>query len=108
MLLDNFSDTVRFWITFNEPFTFCHDGYGGNDAPGGRSSGFEDYMCAHTVLRAHGMTYRMFEKEYKRRFKSTCCMEVVPTSFFKYPLLQCFLSVYCCRFYGNNTGFGLD
>ncbi|KAL0850752.1 hypothetical protein ABMA28_006694 [Loxostege sticticalis] len=70
VLLDNFSDTVRFWITFNEPFTFCHDGYGGNDAPGGRSSGFEDYMCAHTVLRAHGMTYRMFEKEYKRRFKS--------------------------------------
>ncbi|XP_028161439.1 myrosinase 1-like [Ostrinia furnacalis] len=70
VLLDHFGDSVRFWITFNEPLTFCHDGYGGNDAPGGRSSGFEDYMCAHTVLRAHGKTYRMFEKEFKRKQKS--------------------------------------
>ncbi|CAG9796297.1 unnamed protein product, partial [Diatraea saccharalis] len=65
VLLDNFSDSVRFWLTFNEPFRFCHDGYGGSDAPGDRSSGMEDYLCAHTVLRAHGAVYRMFHRYYK-------------------------------------------
>ncbi|KOB77602.1 Uncharacterized protein OBRU01_03826 [Operophtera brumata] len=47
VLFDSFGDRVRFWLTFNEPTSFCGDGYGGNDAPGGRSSGFEDYLCGH-------------------------------------------------------------
>lgn len=60
---------MKSWITFNEPLTFCRDGYGGDDAPGGRSSGLETYMCGHNVLRAHGMVYRMFEKEFKEKTK---------------------------------------
>ncbi|XP_026738673.1 myrosinase 1-like [Trichoplusia ni] len=66
VLLDNFGDTVKVWLTFNEPLTFCENGYGGDDAPGGRSSGFEDYMCGHNVLRAHGMVYRMFDQKYRK------------------------------------------
>ncbi|CAB3241222.1 unnamed protein product [Arctia plantaginis] len=69
ILLDNFSDKVKIWLTFNEPLSFCHDGYGGYDAPGGRSSGFEDYMCGHNVLRAHGMVYRLFNDVYRNYSK---------------------------------------
>ncbi|CAH0592765.1 unnamed protein product [Chrysodeixis includens] len=69
VLLDNFGDTVQVWLTFNEPLSFCSDGYGGDDAPGGRSSGFEDYMCGHNMLRAHGMVYRMFDQKYRNTTK---------------------------------------
>lgn len=69
VLLDHFSDKVKMWLTFNEPLSFCHDGYGGDDAPGGRSSGFEDYMCGHNVLRAHGMVYRLFNDVYRKSSK---------------------------------------
>ncbi|XP_049882587.1 myrosinase 1-like [Pectinophora gossypiella] len=67
VLFTNFGPKVKAWITFNEPLSFCRSGYGGNDAPGGHSSGLEAYMCAHNVLRAHGMTYRMFEAEFKNK-----------------------------------------
>ncbi|KAJ2947990.1 hypothetical protein O0L34_g9782 [Tuta absoluta] len=67
VLFSAFGPKVKAWTTFNEPLTFCQDGYGGNDAPGARSSGLEDYMCAHNVLRAHGMTYRMIEREFPQR-----------------------------------------
>ncbi|PZC74787.1 hypothetical protein B5X24_HaOG207160 [Helicoverpa armigera] len=67
VLLENFGEKVKIWLTFNEPLSFCHDGYGGDDAPGGRSSGFEDYLCGHTVLRAHALVYRLFDNEFRRK-----------------------------------------
>lgn len=67
ILFKTFGNKVKSWITFNEPLTFCREGYGGDDAPGGRSSGLEAYMCGHNVLRAHGKVYRMFEKEFKNK-----------------------------------------
>nr|AEW46878.1 seminal fluid protein CSSFP028 [Chilo suppressalis] len=67
VLLDNFGDRVKFWLTFNEPLSFCHDGYGGSDAPGDRATGMEDYLCGHTVLRAHAAVYRMFQRDYNHR-----------------------------------------
>uniref|UniRef100_A0A2A4JUL2 beta-glucosidase n=1 Tax=Heliothis virescens TaxID=7102 RepID=A0A2A4JUL2_HELVI len=56
VLLDNFGSKVKLWMTFNEPLSFCrqYDPYG-----------TKDYLCGHNVLRAHGMVYRMFEKEYR-------------------------------------------
>ncbi|XP_045780868.1 myrosinase 1-like isoform X2 [Maniola jurtina] len=70
VLFDHFGDKVNVWLTFNEPLSFCHDGYGGLDAPGAHSSGFEDYLCAHNVLRAHGMVYRLYMDQYKDKIKS--------------------------------------
>ncbi|CAH2266776.1 jg14944 [Pararge aegeria aegeria] len=64
VLFDKFGGKVRTWITFNEPLSFCHGGYGGLDAPGAESSGFEDYLCGHNVLRAHGMVYQLFRDKY--------------------------------------------
>ncbi|XP_045523958.1 myrosinase 1-like isoform X1 [Pieris brassicae] len=69
VLFEAFGDKVKMWITVNEPLSFCEDGYGGNDAPGTRSTGFEDYLCGHNVLIAHGSVYRMYQEEYVKKQK---------------------------------------
>lgn len=67
VLFNTFGDRVEGWITFNEPYTFCLSGYGGNDAPGMQSSGFETYLCGHNILRAHAMTYHLYHNEMDAR-----------------------------------------
>lgn len=74
VLFRHFGEHVRAWVTFNEPLSFCQEGYGGQDAPGKRASGVEDYMCAHTVLRAHGMVYRLYKEEFDRNNQGTYCL----------------------------------
>ncbi|RVE43159.1 hypothetical protein evm_012190 [Chilo suppressalis] len=78
VLLDNFGDRVKFWLTFNEPLSFCHDGYGGSDAPGDRATGMEDYLCGHTVLRAHAAVYRMFQRDYNHRITVSAAHRTLP------------------------------
>ncbi|GBP62978.1 Myrosinase 1 [Eumeta japonica] len=65
LMFETFGDLVKMWVTFNEPHSFCHGGYGGLEAPGHEASGLEDYLCAHNVLRAHAMVYRLYERRYK-------------------------------------------
>ncbi|XP_026487005.1 myrosinase 1-like isoform X1 [Vanessa tameamea] len=67
VLFNNFGNKVSAWLTFNEPLSFCQGGYGGLDAPGDQASGFEDYLCGHNVLRAHGMVYRMYQEEFEAK-----------------------------------------
>lgn len=71
MLFQNYGPKVGAWVTFNEPLSFCEDGYGGREAPDTiEASGIADYLCAHNVLRAHGMVYRMYEREFKPKLLS--------------------------------------
>jgi len=72
-----FSGSVKKWLTFNEPWTFCIEGYdGGQHAPGrctshdGQScpegdSSTEPYLCTHNVLLSHAAAVKVFrEKGY--------------------------------------------
>jgi len=69
-LFQNFGDRVKTWVTFNEPFIFCVYGYElGDDAPGLKHTADGAYKCAHTVLKSHGLTYRIYEKEFKPKQK---------------------------------------
>ncbi|XP_022915650.2 myrosinase 1-like [Onthophagus taurus] len=66
VLFEHFGDRVKDWITFNEPAVFCGGGYeDGSKAPAYKGNGFGVYLCAHTVLRAHGKAYRLYESKYK-------------------------------------------
>ncbi|XP_041974777.1 myrosinase 1-like [Aricia agestis] len=67
VLFENFGPRVKTWLTFNEPLSFCQGGYGGIEAPGFGASGTDDYLCAHTVLRAHGMVFRMYDREFRKK-----------------------------------------
>ncbi|XP_060064598.1 uncharacterized protein LOC132544951 [Ylistrum balloti] len=62
-----FGDRVKTWITLNEPWVVSLQGYGqGIKAPGLVSPGDGVYVAAHNLIRAHGMAYRVYEKEFKQ------------------------------------------
>jgi len=70
-----FGDRVKFWLTFNEPLSFCWLGYGaGIHAPGRcteRSicpygdSATEPYLCAHNVLISHAETVQIYREQFQ-------------------------------------------
>ena len=60
-----FGADVKYWITFNEPWCVSYLGYGnGEQAPGGKNSGTDDYVAGHNLLRAHARAYRLYETKY--------------------------------------------
>lgn len=66
---DNFADRVKYWITFNEPYIVCYQGYGSVDkAPALNMTGYADYLCTHTVLKAHANVYHLYNNTYKSKY----------------------------------------
>lgn len=60
-----YGDRVRLWITFNEPFDACLEGYGtGTTAPLVSSSGVGEYLCGHNLLQAHAAVYHLYKEKY--------------------------------------------
>ncbi|KAE8739043.1 hypothetical protein FOCC_FOCC015462 [Frankliniella occidentalis] len=48
----NFGEKVKWWITLNEPYTLCQEGYGnGAKAPLVVAEGRANYLCGHTMLK---------------------------------------------------------
>ncbi|GJN27288.1 hypothetical protein PR202_gb15300 [Eleusine coracana subsp. coracana] len=76
-ILSKFGDRVKHWITFNEPWTFCSNGYAsGMFAPGRCSpweqgkcsagdSGREPYTACHHQLLAHAEAVRLYKEKYQ-------------------------------------------
>ncbi|XP_047004240.1 myrosinase 1-like [Schistocerca americana] len=65
VLFDNFGDRVKWWITFNEPEAFVR-GYANEGwAPSQPAPGIGDYLAAHTLLKAHGRVYRLYDQQYR-------------------------------------------
>nr|WIM01408.1 myrosinase 1-like protein [Limnephilus flavicornis] len=61
-----FGDRVTDWLTFNEPIDVCDGGYGSNEkAPGIQSPGIGEYLCGHTILKAHARVYHLYNDTYK-------------------------------------------
>lgn len=56
---------VKIWITFNEPFDTCLEGYGtGISAPLIRASGVGEYLCGHHLLLAHAAAFHLYKNIY--------------------------------------------
>ncbi|KAG5872459.1 hypothetical protein JTB14_024040 [Gonioctena quinquepunctata] len=63
-----FGDDVKHWTTFNEVKQICLEGYGiATKAPAIKASGIGDYLCGHTIIKAHAKVYRLYEKEFKEK-----------------------------------------
>ncbi|XP_072377281.1 myrosinase 1-like [Diabrotica undecimpunctata] len=61
----NFGEDVQYWTTFNEPVLMCIMGYGiGVVAPGRKTSGIGEYLCAHNVIRAHAKVFHKYKENY--------------------------------------------
>ncbi|KAJ3659573.1 hypothetical protein Zmor_011256 [Zophobas morio] len=66
VVFKNFGDSVKYWLTFNEPLQTCHEGYGiGFTAPGYKSSGLAEYKCTHTLIKAHARAYHVYDEEFR-------------------------------------------
>lgn len=72
VLLENFGDDCKYWITLNEPLTVAQNGYTspGSHAPGrcsDRNHCFEGddttepYVAAHTMILAHAHAFKAFK-----------------------------------------------
>jgi beta-glucosidase/6-phospho-beta-glucosidase/beta-galactosidase len=65
VLFKHYGDRVKKWITFNEPFNFCLDGYSnGRMAPGVKAPGVGEYLCTHHMLQAHASAYHLYKRKY--------------------------------------------
>jgi beta-glucosidase len=91
VLYTEFGDRVKNWITFNginlrdenvkhlsleiftlkyftEPWVVCQLGYAyGSNAPGIVDPAEKPYQCAHTIIKSHGLAYRIYENEFKQQ-----------------------------------------
>ncbi|CAO1425867.1 unnamed protein product [Diamesa serratosioi] len=68
VLFKNFGDRVKRWITFNEPYNFCVEGYGvGVVAPLIKAAGVGEYLCTHYMLQAHAAAYHLSKNKYKEQ-----------------------------------------
>ncbi|KAJ9579870.1 hypothetical protein L9F63_004472, partial [Diploptera punctata] len=65
LLLEQFGDRVKWWITFNEPAIYA-TGYtkAKGFAPTINSPGVGDYLVVHTIILAHAKTYHMYKENF--------------------------------------------
>ncbi|RZC35457.1 Glyco hydro 1 domain containing protein, partial [Asbolus verrucosus] len=76
-------DDVKNWMTFNEPKQTCQMGYGyGYMAPAYVSDGVGNYLCAHTVLKAHAKAYHIYDEEFRATQNGRVTM-VIDTNWFE-------------------------
>ncbi|XP_064182876.1 lactase/phlorizin hydrolase [Anguilla rostrata] len=62
-----FGDRVKFWVTFNEPYTIAWSGYGlGAIPPNVKNPADAPYRVAHNLLKAHAMAYRTYDEKYRK------------------------------------------
>ncbi|XP_018330919.1 myrosinase 1-like [Agrilus planipennis] len=67
VVFELFGDRVHTWITFNEPFQICVEGYGvAAKAPAWNDSGISDYICGYNLLRAHAKAFHLYNNTYRR------------------------------------------
>lgn len=68
-----FGGQVKNWITFNEPYQICQEGYSLRyKAPGYTQDGIGGYLCAYTLLLAHANAYHLYANNYKEVQQGKC------------------------------------
>mmetsp|Transcript_83125 Transcript_83125/g.238817 ORF Transcript_83125/g.238817 Transcript_83125/m.238817 type:complete len:509 (-) Transcript_83125:308-1834(-) len=62
---------VKHWTTFNEPWTFCSQGYESGTSAPGRVSSYEKFSCGHHVLLAHAQAVELYREKYLAKNQGT-------------------------------------
>ncbi|XP_029968128.1 lactase-phlorizin hydrolase-like [Salarias fasciatus] len=61
-----FGDRVKFWITFQQPYTIAWLGYGiGQYPPRIRNPGTAPYQVGHNLIKAHATAYHTYDDKYR-------------------------------------------
>lgn len=65
VLFNRFGSKVKTWMTINEPFNYCTNGYNAAIwAPAIKSPGVGEYLCGHHILLAHAAVYHLYKEKY--------------------------------------------
>ncbi|XP_058472208.1 lactase/phlorizin hydrolase-like [Solea solea] len=62
-----FGNRVKFWMTFNQPYTIAWSGYGlGQIPPNVKSPAIAPYRVAHNLIKAHAKAYHTYDDKYRK------------------------------------------
>lgn len=66
IVFEHLGPLVKHWLTFNEPMSICHLGYGiGIFAPGVEGGTQGHYKCGHTLLLSHAKAVQLYRGKYQ-------------------------------------------
>ncbi|XP_013165273.1 PREDICTED: myrosinase 1-like, partial [Papilio xuthus] len=72
VVFNKYAHKVPYWITINQPNAICIYGYGDTMlAPGINIKGVTEYQCAKNILLAHAKVFRLYEREFKKKYKGS-------------------------------------
>ncbi|XP_054588997.1 lactase-like protein isoform X2 [Nothobranchius furzeri] len=70
LCFEKFGNRVKYWITFNNPWSVVVEGYEtGEHAPGLRLKGAGAYRAAHHIIKAHAKVWHTYDTQWRGRQK---------------------------------------
>lgn len=66
---ENFGDSVKYWLTFNEPKQICDLGYGAAALAPVIKSPQAEYLCTHHVLLSHARVWHLYNEYFRKQQK---------------------------------------
>ncbi|XP_068595144.1 lactase-like protein [Brachionichthys hirsutus] len=70
LCFERFGNRVKYWITFNNPWSVAVEGYEtGEHAPGLRLRGTGAYRAAHHIIKAHAKVWHSYDTQWRRKQK---------------------------------------
>jgi beta-glucosidase/6-phospho-beta-glucosidase/beta-galactosidase len=61
-----YAGKVKLWLSFNEPHVFCPSDWTYGYLQPFSNPPVKPYICAHNVIKAHALAYRLFDAEYRQ------------------------------------------
>ncbi|XP_078478492.1 lactase-like protein isoform X1 [Lampetra planeri] len=70
LCFERFGNRVKYWITFNNPWSAAVEGYEtGEHAPGLRLRGTGAYRAAHHIIKAHAKVWHSYDTQWRAKQK---------------------------------------
>ncbi|CAB1338896.1 unnamed protein product [Coregonus sp. 'balchen'] len=70
LCFERFGDRVKYWMTFNNPWSSAVEGYEtGEHAPGLKLRGTGAYKAAHHIIKAHAKVWHTYDTQWRSKQK---------------------------------------
>ncbi|XP_055010701.1 lactase-like a [Boleophthalmus pectinirostris] len=70
LCFEKFGNKVKYWITFNNPWSIAVEGYEtGEHAPGLKLRGVGAYKAAHNIIKAHAKVWHTYDTQWRSKQK---------------------------------------
>ncbi|KAL7831075.1 hypothetical protein SRHO_G00305770 [Serrasalmus rhombeus] len=70
LCFERFGSRVKYWITFNNPWSIAVEGYEtGEHAPGLKLKGTGAYKAAHNIIKAHAKVWHTYDTQWRSKQK---------------------------------------